>query len=381
MTRIRVLQLISGVDIGEQSGGAESHALKVAARLDKTTFESSVFSMWYFGGVVEESWIKKLKENNLDLYGLTPWNNKLKTNVYKSFLRLWETVSTFRPHIINSHSERGDWMNMLVNVFHPIHPYAIRTVHIDRQWSTHPLLGNCLNKMIFPVVFDKEICVSQTIYHYLSSPLRREEQINLCYNGIDKSSFEKTEQLQSKLPPGIPQGRPRIGVIGRLAEQKGHSDLLDAMKIVLQKQSVHLVIIGDGPLKTSLQTKALQDGIISNVHFLGVRNDVDMILSHLDVFVLPSLWEGFPTVLLEAMSKEVPVIATNVSGSRELVKTGETGWLVSPSCPNDLAQAIETAVTNILFAKQMARQAKQHASQYTLQAMLACYESIYRQFG
>jgi glycosyltransferase involved in cell wall biosynthesis len=171
---------------------------------------------------------------------------------------------------------------------------------------------------------------------------------------------------------------PVIGIIGRLSQQKGHCDLLEAMTTVLRhRQDVNLVVIGSGPLETSLKRQCERLGISSSVHWLGHCDGAFRLLPFLDLLVSSSWWEGFPTVLLESMAVGVPVVATDVSGSRELVRTGETGLLVPPRSPDLLARAIMRALDNPAETKTWIENAKQMVHQFTIENTAKCYAQIY----
>lgn len=124
-----------------------------------------------------------------------------------------------------------------------------------------------------------------------------------------------------------------------------------------------------------------QLGLDQRVYFLGSRSDVMQIMPHLDMVVSSSLWEGLPTVLLEAMALRVPVVATDVSGSREIVISDETGLLVPPRSPAHLAEAILKVLDHPLEARQMADRAHRVAAQYTIQNAVISYAEIYRQLN
>ncbi len=378
MAKIKILQLISGVAIGKQSGGAEAHALKVANLLPKTDFESAIFCMWRYHNQIEDKWLRQIEDSALPIYGLTNRQGALLVDLKKTFVKLWHAVSHFKPHIVHSHSERGDWLNAMIHRLHPLHPYAIRTVHIDQLWQTHPVFGNIIDTYIFPAVFKHEITISESIRKLLADKSKRRtpQKLSVCYHGLDEAVFQM--EKKTAVPLGVPQNTPRIGIVGRLTQQKGHADLLRAMHLIRNDHLIQLIIIGEGSLKDELTKLAIKLKIIDQVHFLGVRNDVLEILAHLDLFVLPSYWEGFPAVLLEAMSQSVPVIASDVSGSRELVHTGQTGILVPPGNPQQLAQAIVKILSMPEFGNELAQRAKKQASQYTLQKMIVNYADVYK---
>jgi glycosyltransferase involved in cell wall biosynthesis len=181
------------------------------------------------------------------------------------------------------------------------------------------------------------------------------------------------------MPDYLPDRRPLIGIAARLSEQKGHADLLTAFAQVQQQLPCDLVIAGDGPLMGELRQQVEDLGIADTVHFLGTRNDVWDLLPHLDLFVLPSYWEGFPIVIIETMSQGVPIVATDITGTRELIIDGETGYLVPPKSPDELAAAMLKSLEYPDQSRALAIRAKEHASQYTIQNVTKCYQRCYQQ--
>ena len=138
------------------------------------------------------------------------------------------------------------------------------------------------------------------------------------------------------------------------------------------------MIVGDGPLRSDLNNLTSQLGLSEFVHFVGTQNNIWEILPHLDLFVLPSYWEGFPTVLIEAMSQDVPVIATDIPGNRELVENGITGQLVPPGKPEILAEAIIAKLNDPAGSLVMTQRARELASQFTVQNTSECYADFYQ---
>ena len=239
------------------------------------------------------------------------------------------------------------------------------------------------NTGLFPLVFDAEIAISLAVRVALEQRLLarlRHRKAPLCYEGIDGSQFNHLSETseQVSVPNGLPPNRPLIGIVGRLAEQKGHTYILQAMPLIRRMIPAHLVVIGTGSLDATLQAEAQRLGVQDYVHFLGSRNDVLEILPHLDLIVSASLWEGLPAAILEAMTLGVPVVATDVSGSREVVQTGQTGILVPAADPAALAQATIALLTDRAEALRMAHNARQMAAQYTVQNAAPCYGEVYQ---
>ena len=138
------------------------------------------------------------------------------------------------------------------------------------------------------------------------------------------------------------------------------------------------MIVGQGGLREELEAQAAQLGIAAQVRFLGHREDVRDLLSILDLFVLPSLSEGMPLALLEAMAAGVPAIATRVGGTTEVIDDGRTGTLVAPGDSRVLAAAITTLLENPRLAKELGQAARQAvAARFSLAGMVQAYERVY----
>jgi glycosyltransferase involved in cell wall biosynthesis len=140
---------------------------------------------------------------------------------------------------------------------------------------------------------------------------------------------------------GWEPGRPIVGTVARLHRQKGVIHLLRAAPRVFSAvPEARMVVVGDGPLGGELRRKAAQMGLDGRFLFLGERDDASRIMSLFDIFVLPSLWEGLPFVLVEAAALRKPIVATCVDGVPEIIDNGKTGVLVRPADPEALAEAV-----------------------------------------
>jgi glycosyltransferase involved in cell wall biosynthesis len=142
-----------------------------------------------------------------------------------------------------------------------------------------------------------------------------------------------------------------------------------------------LAIVGRGPLLPDLQQRARELGVESRVMFLGVRSDVEALLSAADGFVLSSAWEGMPNVVMEALAAGVPVVATQVGGVTELVEEGESGLLVRPRDPEALSQRMRELMSLTSEQRQrMGLRGRDHiVASYSLQAMADRWLKLYQQ--
>jgi glycosyltransferase involved in cell wall biosynthesis len=165
-------------------------------------------------------------------------------------------------------------------------------------------------------------------------------------NGVDVDRYggsSKSGALRAEL--GIPASAPVAIVVAKLMEQKGHRILLKALPAVRRRvPDLHCLFVGDGHLRDEIAARVRDLGLADRVHLLGDRADVPDLMAVGDVFILPSLWEGLPMALLEAMASRLPVIATAVSGTREVLDDGRSGVLV----PAGDAEALGGALTGLL---------------------------------
>lgn len=173
------------------------------------------------------------------------------------------------------------------------------------------------------------------------------ERLRTVHNAADLAAISAAPPTDLRAELSLPDDCTLLGFGGRLTAQKGVSYLLQAMSAVLAAYpATHLVIAGDGPLRGDLEREAGGLGLGAKVTFLGRRSDMVGILKGLDLYVQPSLWEGLPMVILEAMGAGRPVVATAVSGTPEVVVEGETGLLVPPRDSAALAQALGELVNS-----------------------------------
>lgn len=194
----------------------------------------------------------------------------------------------------------------------------------------------------------------------------------LCIpNGVDAPS--------GTIPATVAPNHHKLLFVGRLTTQKAPLDLLEAfaqLPTELRQQS-HLTYAGDGELRAELETRITELGLSDSVELLGQCSNVPELMRSATLLVLPSLWEGMPNVVLEAMASELPIVATAVDGTTELITPGKTGWLVSPSCPNELSAAIAEALRAPETRKAYAKSAQAVAlNEFSWEITIERYEQL-----
>lgn len=206
------------------------------------------------------------------------------------------------------------------------------------------------------------------------------KKVATVYNGVDLASWpiSKIDRSQRRLELRMQSGELLFGAIGRLDQQKGHSYLIEAMPQLVGRVQAKCVIIGDGPKRAALEQLVHKRALEKWVVLLGERDDVTAWLSTLDVFVLPSLWEGLPNALLEAMALGLPVVASAVDGVPEVVEHEKTGLLVRPQDPAGLAEALRRLSTDAALRQRLGEAAKKLiAEKFTLINMIGAYQKAY----
>lgn len=174
---------------------------------------------------------------------------------------------------------------------------------------------------------------------YLAQPRSRSA---VAYNGVDPGRFPETvDRGSARRSLGLPAGSPVIGTIARLSPQKSIETLIESLPTIFARRpNVHVLVVGDGPQRDRLSKLAEKLGVADRLHLAGFRTDIPQCLAAMDVFVLPSLFEGLPISILEAMASGLPVVATSVDGVPEAVVDGVTGLLIRPGHPRRLAESV-----------------------------------------
>jgi len=202
---------------------------------------------------------------------------------------------------------------------------------IYRRGSAIPVRNSLLNRFLFRRVVDEVIANSEETARTLlqNNPrLIGREKIHVIYNGIDLAAFDRRESV----PVYRRKGKEVVlGNAGRLVEQKGQDMLLDIASLLKQEGvDFSLLVAGTGPLENLLKQNAADKGLGERAIFTGFAGDIKSFLHSTDIFLLPSRWEGFGYVLLEAMACSKPIVCFDTSSNPELVEDGINGYLVKP---------------------------------------------------
>jgi len=387
--RIRVLHLFYTFDVEVGGGGLSLFAIELGRHLDPAKFEVTLCSLGYYDTSQGNVRIEQLNKAGIRSFEAAKWDEE---RPYRSFTSAYQSLQqdlkTNPVDIIHSHSEYTDITAILLKLRGRV-PRILRTVHYGYrvEWSTKPLRRALLTNLTYPIMFDLEVGINQQNTDRLNqrsvSRFLGRHAIRVP-NAISMERFKgrKPDVKTKKETLGIPADAPLIGTVGRLADQKGYQYLIEAASLVINQQpSTYFIIIGDGPLADEHRQQAQDLGISSQVIFTGGRTDVEELLYCLDLFASSSLWEGLPTVLLEAMAANVPVIATDIPGTNELITHDHDGWLVPAYDAQALADGILQLIKNPSLRGSLASKAMETLNLYSISAIADQYENLYSQLN
>lgn len=301
------------------------------------------------------------------------------TNQYDPRLitRLARLVRKLGVDIIHAHEVKSDAVAYAASLLHRV--AIVTTLH---GWIANSARQQRLIALDRRLVrrFDAVIAVSRQIRDEAQESGVPAERLHLLHNAIVVERYKRSGQtgaLSSLL--GRELVRPVVVSVGRLSREKGHADLVDAIGIATRRgYPLTAVFIGDGPERPRLADQIAALGLGDAVHLPGYVEQPDRLLEDADLAVLPSHTEGLPNAALEALALEVPVLATRVGGTPEVVVDGTTGRLVAPHAPGELAAGLVEFVRNPQPWKVMAREGRRLVErQFDFRVRTEALEALY----
>ena len=198
--------------------------------------------------------------------------------------------------------------------------------------------------------------------------------------GIDLDKFQKKEptrqEIRNKL--GIPDGKIILMSVGELTKRKNHMVVVEALAW-LKEYDILYVICGDGPLKAQLRAKAEELGVRDRLKLLGFRKDIAELHKAADIFVFPSLQEGLPVALMEAMASGLPIVASKIRGNEDLISNNQGGYLVKPKDSEQIAKAIERMILNPKRRENMKKRNFESVKNYGQEAILQKMDGFFNE--
>lgn len=327
---VRVLHVITSLD----RGGAENHLYALLTHADRSRFVMDVAVVRGEGSLTQQFRDAGITVHHLHAH----WRVDLP-----ALGRLGDLLREGRYEIVHSHLFRADlYASLALSQLGSRRPRLVSTRHNDDRFFLHPLIG--IVHYALSGSQDMIIAISDHIARFtIARGVQDPARVRRVYHGLhaDDGRTEERDRARIRTELGVPQDAFLVGNVGRLTPQKGQRYLVAALPALLAEvPSVHLAIVGVGELREELEELAHELGVGDRVHVLGSRGDVPSFMRSLDVFAMPSIWEGFGIVLLEAMSAARPIVASRVATIPEVVVDGETGILTPPADPASIAAAL-----------------------------------------
>ena len=342
MEKLRIMEMIDKPSLG----GGQTALLLIAENLDRSRFEVFV-SSGGDGPLAEEARKKGI------VYVPVSLGKRLSLS---PLVEIAGVLKEKKIDILHTHggiagfygrsAARRARTPAVVHTLHGIHYIHYRNPFLRRLYV---LLERRYSRSTDRLILVCQSDLRQARTHRLAP----EEKMTVILNGTDfRPELEANDIARRRIELGWLPDWPVIGTVARLHRQKGVVNLLRAApKILNAFPEVRVAVVGEGPQSGSLRREAQRLGLDGHLLFLGERKDAASFMALFDMFVLPSLWEGLPFVLVEAAAWGKPIVATAVDGVTEILEDGKTGLLVPPGDPTALADA----VSRLLRDKEEAR--------------------------
>lgn len=300
--------------------------------------------------------------------------------------RLYQFNMDWKPHVVHTHRYKENCLGGLAASCAHV-PAIVHTVHgihealagwENLKWRMYSFIARHITKRVASGL----IGVSREIASILEQDFPGVTVVCI-HNGIscgEVSELRKTGVTREAL--GVGASSFLIGTVGRLTPIKGIEYVLQAGALLIHQRpmlQIHIVVVGDGPLREALEGLARRLGISDRVRFLGERHDVPHLLGLLDVFAMPSLHEGIPMALLEALAAGCPVIASDVGGVPEIIRDGVDGILVPSKDPAAIAAAISALQMSESLRVRFQRAGPERVgTEFSAGRLASCTKEFYR---
>lgn len=342
---MRILHLISSVGLF----GAERIAVELSKSLKKTYHCEPILGVIRNIYNPHEEILEEAIRNDIP-YAIFTCRSQLDLQLAFSIRKF---IRTNRVDIIHCHGYKSNFYGLLAS------KGQVPSVTTNHNWLTAhwKLKTYCFLDSLWIRFFDRIVAVSNEVNEEMLKYKIPEEKIRVIDNGISLERFEKqAETSKMKTQLGFEEKTRVIGTVGSLVIEKGHIYLLEAARQILDVvKDLKFLIIGDGPLRKALEEKSEELGIKKDVIFIGQRKDIPELLTAMDIFVLPSIKEGLPVALLEAMAAKRPIVATRVGAIPRVIKSKDIGILVEPKDISGLQDALTSLINDPERIKLLAR--------------------------
>ncbi len=350
-------------------GGAEEHLLTVLKNTDLRRYNPAICCIREKGAIGEE-----IEEAGFHLITLKRRSKKWDFRIVEDIVKI---IRERNIHLIHTHLYHA-------NMYGRIAALITKSPVVSTEHNAHTKCKpsrRIINRLLAKKT-NRMIAVSHVVKdHIVSRDKIEPSKIEVVYNGIDITQFPSSlTKADAREKIGISTNCFLIGTVGRISEEKGHIYLINAVSRVRDiVPDLRLIIVGSGPLELHLRKAVADQELGRTVIFTGFRRDVPDILKAMDVFAFPSLREGFPVALLEAMASRLPVVVPPVGGVTEIIQDGINGLLVQPRDEIGLAKSIIDLYQNQILREELGDKARETVvEKFSALTMVKNLDSVYR---
>ncbi len=358
------------------AGGAEKVLLTLVQHLDRAKFEPVVVYM-HKNIEGEKTYPKDVKIICLD--------KKSPYDVFRLLLSIYRILKQEKPALVFPMMPYCDILTIMAGQLLKEKIPTIISVHnnstLQFQHENFPAVKNWLARHYFPQA-DLVHCVSEGIKTDLMANFGiSADKIQVIYNPFDLEEISRKAREEVE-HPWFRDTIPVLAAVGRLAPAKNFPLLFRALRRVLAKTPVRLVMVGDGPERQHLEQYARKQEIAPHVAFVGFQMNPYKYMARAKAFVLSSSWEGLANVIIEAMACGVPVISTRCPyGPEDIITHGVNGYLVPVNQERDMAEAILDVFGNATLHQQLVQGGLNRAQDFSFENILPQYESMFLNYA
>ena len=368
-------QKIGIMHIRDSSGifGAERVILTLAKNINRNEFDFMILCMRRGDGKSEKL-ISKAEEIGIKVF---PVDVKGRLDI-KAVWKINNIIKNNNISIFHSHDFKSDFYGLIASL--NLGVKRVSTAHGSTRDSILKKAYLFINERITYKFFDRIVAVAEDLRGFLEQNKILKEKIEVIQNGLDAELLEDETNCSFAPPLPIKEGHMVFAVIGRLYPDKGHRYFIEALSKVYQRYpNVTGLIIGDGPARTEITEQIKELNLEKAVFLCGVRTDMKNVYDAIDFLIIPSLTEGLPYVLLEAMANGIPVLSTSVGDIPHLIDHESTGFLVDPGDIEGLVKYMLEFLNHTDKSQKMAQQGRNFIlKNFSAKEMTEKTESLYR---
>ncbi len=328
----RILLIVTRLSMG----GAQTQVVRLAKELKERGWAVGVVCM-----IKPALWVQELNQDGIEVFSLGMLRGVPDP---RAIFRLRRLILDFKPNVVHSHTVHANLLARVTRLFCPM-PVLICTAHSPRETSENggPTWHTELLYSMTDFLADRTTIICKAAFdRYVQAGVVPPDKFEIVPNGVDVHRFSPSANARqaARRELGLSDQTFAWLAVGRLVEQKDYMTLLQSIDLLPDWDFV-VLIAGDGPLLEPLKAEAYKRRLDDKVWFVGAHEHILKLYAAADAFVMSSVLEGLPAALLEAASMGLPAVVTGVGGTTEIVLDGETGYVVPPSQPLRLSDAME----------------------------------------